>query len=121
MAVLQIFLICNTAFASSRFERVFIPIQHALRLIKGDVFNAEAFYRSEERFPYMRKRDGAVMWVVLGDQDVPVKAAHFRYGENADTAERASRDGKNLSLCDVAVQRRVCAALQAEERNLSGL
>jgi len=84
-------------------------------LVEGDVFDAQVLEDGEEDFPNVSKGDGAVMRILLGDEDVAVEAAHFGDGKDADAAEGLGCSRQDFTLSDVGPQLSAGRALEAEE------
>jgi len=62
----------------------------------------------------------AVVGVALFDENVAIEAAHVGNGEDADTAEGACCNGKDLALGNVGAQSAFAVALEAEEGDGAG-
>ena len=83
-----------------------------------NVTNTEEFEHLEQRLAVMAKGHRSVVRIALFDQNMVVEAPHFGNGEQADAAEAARCDRKNLALCNIGTQRSVAVTLQAIEGNL---
>ena len=52
----------------------------------------------------MAEHNGAVVWIVLLDEDVTIEAAHVLDTEDTDRTERAGSNGNPLVLSDLGAQ-----------------
>ena len=100
-------------------EGVLARVEHAFRLVEGDVGDAEVLEDGEDRFAEVAEGDGAVMREVLLDEDVAVEAAHLRNGEDADAAEGVRGCWQDFALGDVGAQLAIGRALEAEEGDVA--
>lgn len=96
---------------------IFVGIEHAFWLVEGDVFNAQVLEDGEEDFSDVGKGDGAVMRILLGDEDVAVEAAHFGDGKDADAAEGLGSSRQDFTLSDIGPELSAGRALKSEEGN----
>ena len=104
-------------YASS--ERVFTRVEHAFRLVEGNVGNTELFEDGKDSFAEVAEGDGAVMGEVFFDEHVAVEAAHFGDGEDADAAERVRSCRQDFAFGDVGAQLAVRRTLEAEEGDVA--
>ena len=94
---------------------IFGGVGQALGLVPGDVGDAEELEDLEHQLAVMAEGHGAMVRIVLLDQDMAVEAAHVVDGEHTDAAEGAGRDRQDFALGDVAAQDAFAVALQAVE------
>ena len=69
----------------------------------------------------MAEHNGAVVWVVLLDEDVTIEAAHVLDAEDTDRTERAGSYRDNLALSDVSAELGVGSRLQTINSSQTGL
>ena len=82
-------------------ERILCWIRQVLRTVVLNVLDAEIAEHLEEGLADVLEGNGAVVWVVLLDEDMPLEASHLRNSEDTYAAERACRNVEHLALCDV--------------------
>lgn len=87
-------------------------------MIISNVGDAKEFEYLEKRFAIVSEDHRAVVRITLLEQNVAIKASHFRDGENTDSAERAGLDRQNLTLRDVASEIAVRVTLQTVEGDI---
>ena len=70
-------------------ERIFRGIEVTLREVVVDLVNGDAHVLENlpEILTLMTEHDGAVVWVVLLDEDVTIEAAHVLNTEDTDRTE----------------------------------
>ena len=66
---------------------IFCWIRQRLRLVVGDVLDAEILEHLEESLADVREGNGSVVRIALLDEDVTIEAAHLRNSEDTDTTE----------------------------------
>ena len=67
--------------------RVLCWIRQGLRLVVGDVLDAEILEHLEESLADVREGNGSVVRIALLDEDVTIEAAHLGNSEDTDTTE----------------------------------
>ena len=104
-------------------ERILGGIVVALREVVIDLVNGDAHVLENlpEVLALMAEHNGAVMWIVLLDEDVTIEAAHVLDAEDTDRTERTCSHWQNLALSNVGAQLGVGRRLQAVDGGLSGL
>ena len=82
-------------------EWVLGRIWQRLRLVVGNVLDAEVAEGLEERLSYVVEGYCAVVRIVLLEEHVAVESSHLRDSEEADAAEGAGRYVEDVALGDV--------------------
>ena len=95
-------------------ERILGRIEVALREVVVDFVNGDAHVLENlpEVLALMAEHNGAVVWIVLLDEDVTIEAAHVLDAEGTDRTERAGSHWQNLALSNVSTETGVGGRLQ---------
>ena len=95
-------------------ERILGGVVVALREVVVDLVHGDAHVLENlpEILALMAEHDGAVVRVVLLDEDMTVEAAHVLDTEDTDAAERTGSHGDDLTLSDVGAELGVGRRLQ---------
>ena len=100
--------------------RILCWIRQGLRLVVGDVLDAEILEHLEECLADVREGNCTVVRIALLDEHVAIEAAHLRNSEDTDTTERACRNVEHFTFCDVRAEVALRVALQAIECDVAG-
>ncbi len=100
-------------------EGILGGIRQALRLVVGDVGNAEVLEDLEQSLAAMGKRYSAVVRIPLLNQYVTVETSHFGNAEDANAAKGTGSNRQNLALSNVGAQIAIAVTLQTVESNLA--
>ena len=100
--------------------RILCWIWQRLWLVVGDILYSEILEHLEEHLADVREGNGSVVWIALLDEDVTIEASHLWNSEDTDTTERACRNVKNLTLCNVRAEVALRVALQTIECDVAG-
>lgn len=65
-------------------------------MVIGDIPNSQIAEQGEQRLTLVSKGHGAMVWIVLFNQHMPIEAVHLRNGEDAYAAEGAWLSGEYL-------------------------
>ena len=95
-------------------ERILGWVEVTLREVVVDLVNGDTHVLENlpEILTLMAEHNGAVVWVVLLDEDVTIEAAHVLDTEDTDRTERACSHRNNLALSDVSAELGVGSRLQ---------
>ena len=84
------------------------------------LLHSQIFEHLEQFLSEVSECNGAVVRESVLNKHVAIKSAHFVDGENAYSAERLGRNGKDLALGNVSVQMVIGSRLQTVESDVSG-